>query len=174
MSWLAHLPVAVLISLGLTSVMIFGMIWIVYIHDQKHQEFDQWVDFSFSRESLRQAINYYRAMAIWMLSVYIIFVISCLWLQFEGYIIFADAHGPTRAYPIAISLFALDLVLRGGFFDFMQHFDVRLSPIVMNRGQFWFVWYAFVFRLFFGFMLIKILLSFVWIWGKIRLGRPSA
>ena len=76
-----------------------------------------------------------------------------------------------RASPIAVSLFTLDLVLRGGFFDFMQHFDMSLSHIYMNRQVRGFVWYAFIFRMFYGLTMFKILLSFLWIYGKISVNR---
>lgn len=71
-------------------------------------------------------------------------------------------------------LFALDLVLRGGFFDFMQHFDLRISHVWMNKKAWGFVWYAFVFRMFYGLTLLRILISFIWIYGKIRRARDAA
>ena len=78
-----------------------------------------------------------------------------------------------RASPIAVSLFTLDLVLRGGFFDFMQHFDMTLSHVGMNRKTRGFVWYAFMFRMFYGLTMFKILFSFLWIYGKISLNRET-
>ena len=53
----------------------------------------------------------------------------------------------------------------------MEHFDLGVSPISMNRKLFWFVIYAFVFRMFYAVTLIKIVISFVWIYGKIRMAR---
>ena len=70
-----------------------------------------------------------------------------------------------------MSMFTLDLVLRGGFFDFMQHFDMTLSHITMNREVRGFVWYSFLFRMFYGLTMFKILLSFLWIYGKISVNR---
>ena len=55
----------------------------------------------------------------------------------------------------------------------MQHFDMTLSHIHMNRKVRWFVWYAFIFRMFYGLTMFKILLSFLWIWGKIKLHREA-
>jgi len=108
-----------------------------------------------------------------MLVFYVLFTISCLLLQAEGHLIFSDGKEPIHAGPIAASLFTIDLVLRGGFFDIMEHFDLGVSPIAMNRKLFWFVIYAFVFRMFYAVTLIKILLSFVWIYGKIRMARQT-
>jgi len=62
-------------------------------------------------------------------------------------------------------------VLRGGFFDIMQHFNLSVTPVQMNRQAPWFVWYAFVFRMFYGLTMMKILFSFIWIYGKIRMAR---
>ena len=100
-----------------------------------------------------------------------LFTVSAVWLQADGFAIFADGAVPVTASPIAVSLYTLDLVLRGGFFDFMQHFDMTLSHIQMNRSARGFVWYAFIFRMFYGLTMFKILFSFLWIYGKIRLNR---
>jgi hypothetical protein len=43
----------------------------------------------------------------------------------------------------------------------------------MNTASPWFVIYAFVFRMYYSLSLIKILLSFAWIYGKIRKARQS-
>jgi hypothetical protein len=56
----------------------------------------------------------------------------------------------------------------------MQHFDLHVTALHMNRGNPWFVWYAFVFRMFYGFTMFKILLSFFWIYGKIRIARQAS
>jgi hypothetical protein len=55
----------------------------------------------------------------------------------------------------------------------MEHFNLGISTVFMNRKSLWFVWYCFIFRMFYALALIKILLSFVWIYGKIRMARQS-
>jgi hypothetical protein len=163
---------SVLLAIGLALTMIATSVFIVFYHDTKHEEIEQRVDFSFSGETFRRALGYYRFMAVSMLVFYVLFTCSCLVLQADGYLLFSatlDGRNPVRAGPIATSLFALDLVLRGGFFDIMEHFDLGISPVYLNRGSFWFVWYSFVFRIFFGLTLLKILFSFVWIYGKARM-----
>ena len=162
---------AVLVALAIAALMIAASVFIIFYHDRKHEELDQWVNFSFSRETLRNAAMYYRFMAVSMLVFYVLFTISCLLLQAEGLMIFSDGKEPIYAGPIGASLFTIDLVLRGGFFDIMEHFDLGVSPIAMNRKLFWFVIYAFVFRMFYAVTLIKIVISFVWIYGKIRMAR---
>ncbi|MCL4767839.1 MAG: hypothetical protein KJZ80_16550 [Hyphomicrobiaceae bacterium] len=162
---------AVLLALAIAALMIAASVFILFYHDRKHEELDQWVDFSFSRDTLRNALTYYRFMAVSMLVFYVLFTISCLLLQAEGRHIFASGNEPLHAGPIAASMFTFDLVLRGGFFDIMEHFDLGVSPVAMNRKSLWFVWYAFVFRMFYALTLIKILISFVWIYGKIRMAR---
>jgi len=163
---------SVLLALGLAATMIATSVFIIFYHDTKHEEIEQRVDYSFSGETFRRALGYYRFMAVSMLVFYVLFTCSCLVLQADGYKLFSstlDGKTPVFAGPIATSLFALDLVLRGGFFDIMEHFELGVSPVLMNRQQFWFVWYAFVFRMFFGLTLIKMFISFVWIYGKVRM-----
>jgi hypothetical protein len=159
----------VIIALGLTVAMIAATVFLIFYHDRKHEEIDQWVDFAFSREGLRHALGYYRFIAVWMLVFYVLFSCSCLILQAEGYRLFAEGDQPVQAGPLGVLLFTLDLVLRGGFFDFMQHFDLHVTALHLNRANPWFVWYAFVFRMFYGLTMFKILFSFVWIYGKIRI-----
>ena len=170
---LANLNLSVLFALIITVAMIVVASYIVLAHDGKHQQFEEWVDFSFTADSLRRAIDYYRFMAVSMLFTYVLFTTSCVWLQVDGYQVFAEGGKPLHVSPIGVALFTLDLTLRGGFFDFMQHFDLSLSHIHMSRGMRWFVWYAFVFRMFYGLTMFKILFSFLWIYGKIRLNRQA-
>ncbi len=158
---------SVVFSLIVSAAMLSGLVYILYQHDQNHEKYETWVDFAFNAEGLRRAINYYRFMAVWMLFTYVAFTLSAVWLQADGYPLFAEHGQPVRASPIAVALFTLDLVLRGGFFDFMQHFDLSLSHIAMYRGNRRFVWYAFLFRMFFGLTMLKILFSFLWIAIKI-------
>ncbi len=167
------LSISVLVALAIAVLIAVTSVLIVITHDRKHDELDQWVDFSFNGTTLRQALAYYRFMAVSMLFFYVLFTCSCVFLQFEGHLIF-KSDGITRAFgPIATSLFSLDLVLRGGFFDVMEHFALTISPVKMNTSNVWFVIYAFVFRMYFALSLIKILLSFAWIYGKIRRARQA-
>ena len=166
---------------GLTIAVVFAMItaaamivitgYILLQHDANHEKFAAWVDFSFTSEALARALDYYRVMAVSMLFTYVMFTLSAVWLQWDGVPLFIENGQPVKASPISVSLFTLDLVLRGGFFDFMQHFDIALSHIHMNRQVRGFVWYAFIFRMFYGLTMFKILLSFLWIYGKISVNR---
>jgi hypothetical protein len=171
---LSNLALSVVFALGTAVAMIAVVTFILIAHDRNHEKFEEWVDFSFTAESLRNALGYYRLIAVSMLFSYVLFTSSLVWLQADGYPLFAIERVPTYASPIAVALFSLDLVLRGGFFDFMQHFDVRLSHFEMNRTMRWFVWYAFIFRMFYGLTMFKILFSFLWIYGKIRLNRQAS
>jgi hypothetical protein len=170
---LSNMTFAVLLAVGLAVTMIATTVFIIFYHDRKHDELDQWVDFAFSRDRLGHALRYYRFMAVSMLVFYVLFTISCLLLQAEGHQIFAHGKETVFSGPIGTSLFALDLVLRGAFFDIMEHFDLGVAPIGMNRRAFWFIWYAFIFRMYYGVTLIKILVSFVWIYGKIRVAHQK-
>ncbi len=164
---------SIVAAMVLAIVMIGTVIFIIFYHDGKHEELDRWVDFSFSGNSLRQAFSYYRFMAVSMLLFYVLFTFSCLLLQWDGYTIFSDGTEPIQGGPLGIALFSLDLVFRGGFFDLMEHFDLRIGSLYINKGSMWFWIYSFIFRLFYGLTLIKILISFVWIYGKIRLAAQA-
>ncbi|HFB2048402.1 MAG: hypothetical protein HRT83_06160 [Hyphomicrobiaceae bacterium] len=157
----------------LALFMIGTLVFIIFYHDGKHEELDRWVDFSFSGNSLRQALTYYRFMAASMLLYYVLFTLSCIHLQSDGYYIFSNGSKSIEGGPFGIALFSLDLVFRGGFFDIMEHFDLRISTLYINKGAIWFWIYSFIFRLFYGLTLIKILISFVWIYGKIRLATQA-
>ena len=164
---------AVLLALCLAATMIATVVFIMFSHDRKHSELDQWVAYSSRGDTLRQALTYYRFMAVSMIVFYVLFTISCLLLQAEGYQIFTHSAEAFFAGPFGTALFAFDLVLRGGFFDAMQHFNLSVTPIQMNRELMWFVCYAFVFRMFYGLTLMKILFSFIWIYGRIRIVRQA-
>jgi hypothetical protein len=168
MPLITNTPVSIPITIMLTVAMVLAGIFVWFNHDAKHRDLDTWIDYGFSRETLLHALLYYRFMGLSMLVFYVLFTVSCLLLQSDGYKIFADANGPTTAGPVGTAVFAFDLVLRGGFFDFMQHFDLRVTHLQMNRAQPLFVWYAFAFRMYYGLTLIKVLFSFAWIWAKIR------
>jgi len=172
MFMLPPLSLSIVFALALSVAMTVVGVTLLFTHDRKHEELDQWVDFSFSRDTLRRALNYYRLLGYSMAAAYVLFVISCIHLQWDGYQIFAENNQPGAkpvwANPGLVMLFALDLVLRGGFFDFMQHFDWGVSHVWMNRKAWGFVLYSFVFRMFYGLTLLRILISFIWIYGKIR------
>jgi len=168
---IASLTLSVLFALFTACAMIAVAGYILIQHDRNQEQFEAWVDFSFTSEALRRALDYYRFMAVSMLFTYVLFTVSTVWLQTDGIPLFTENGTVVKASPIAVSLFTLDLVLRGGFFDFMQHFDVTLSHVQMNRKIRGFVWYAFVFRMFYGLTMFKILLSFLWIYGKISVNR---
>jgi hypothetical protein len=163
---------AIILSIALTVAMTAMSIYIVFTHQERQEEIDSWVDYSFSRETLRRAFFYYRWIGVSMIVFYVLFTISCLMLQREGYLIFADqAKTPVVAGPIATSFFTIDLMLRGGLFDFMQHFDLRATHLYLNRLNPWFVWYSFVFRMFYGLTLIRLLFSLAWVLAKVRVMR---
>jgi hypothetical protein len=164
--------VPVLFAIGLTIAMTIVAILTWFFHDRKHDELEQWVQYGFSRETLRHALLYYRSMATSMLVFLVLFVISCLMLQAEGAALFWDhARQPTAGGPVGTTVFAIDLVLRGGFFDIMEHFDLSVTQLQMNRQNRWFVWYCFAFRMYYGLTLIRIAFSFAWIWAKIHAAR---
>lgn len=175
---LPPLSLSIIFALALAVAMTVVGVTLLFTHDRTQEDLEQSIDFSFSRESLRSAFIYYRVIGYSMIGAYVLFVISCIHLQWDGYQIFAENNTigakPTWANPFLVMLFAADLVLRGGFFDFMQHFDLGISHIWMNRKNWGFVWYAFVFRMFFGLTLLRILISFIWIYGKIRRIKEAA
>jgi len=174
MLFLQDLQGSILVAIVISLMMIGTVIFIIFYHDSKHDEIDRWVDFSFSGNTLTDALGYYRFMAVSMLFFYILFTCSCLYLQYEGFMIFADKDKvPVFGRPFATSLFALDLVCRGGFFDVMEHFDLRITSLYINKGSVWFWLYSFVFRIFYGLTLIKMVISFAWIYGKIRIARRA-
>jgi hypothetical protein len=169
---IGNISIPVILAIALTLAMTAAAIWTWFYHDSKHRDLDSWIEYGFSRDTLRHVLIYYRSMGISMLVFYILFVVSCLLLQAEGQQIFVSSSGsPARAGAISTAFFALDLVLRGGFFDVMEHFELSVSAVYMNRALRWFVWYAFVFRIYYGLTLIRIAVSFVWIWAKLHTAR---
>jgi hypothetical protein len=170
---LANLSLSIFFAVATATAMTAIAGYILFWHTSNHEKLEAWVDFSFTSDVLRRVIDYYRFMAVSMLFTYVLFTVSAVWLQADGFTIFTEGGVPSRASPIAISLFTLDLVLRGSFFDFMQHFDVSLAHVGMNRSMRGFVWYAFLFRMFYGLTMFKILFSFLWIILKIRLGTKA-
>jgi len=168
MQSLEHMSAPVLLAIALSVAMAVMAAWTWFYHDSKHRDLDDWIDYGFSRDTLRHVLIYYRSMGISMLVFYMLFVVSCLLLQSEGHPLFVDAKNTVMAAgPIGTSFFALDLVLRGGFFDIMEHFDLSVTVVYMNRKLGWFVLYCFIFRIYYGLTLLRIVVSFVWIWTKI-------
>lgn len=164
-----NISVPVMLAIGLSLAMTLMAFWTWFFHDSKHRDLDSWIEYGFSRETLRHVLIYYRSMGVSMLVFYILFVLSCLLLQTEGRAIFVNIRNePITAGPISVAFFALDLVLRGGFFDIMEHFELSVSAVFMNRAMRWFVWYCFVFRIYYGLTLIRIVVSFAWIWAKVH------
>lgn len=172
MPLITNMSIPVVLAIALTLAMSAMAVWTWFYHDSKHKDLDSWIEFGFSRDTLRHVLIYYRSMGVSMLVFYVLFVISCLLLQSDGTPLFVNARGePIHSGPIATSFFALDLVLRGGFFDVMEHFELSVTAVYMNRALRWFVWYCFVFRIYYGLTLIRIVVSFVWIWAKMHAAR---
>lgn len=170
MPLVANLSLPTWMAIAISLALIATATFIFFYHDRKHEDLDQWVDYGFSKETLKQALIYYRFVAISMVVFYVIFVINLLSLQSQGGVkLFASGTEGV----IATCFFAIDLVWRGAFFDVMEHFDWHLTPLRMNRDLFWFVIYCFVFRMFYALVLLRIVISFVWIWTKIRMVRKE-
>ena len=166
---MSSLSLPVIMALVLSTAMTLIGTSIFLYHDRKHEDLDQWIDYGFSRETLKQALLYYRFIGTSMLVFLVLFVANLIWLQADGFKLFVEgSHGV-----IATTFFALDLVLRGAFFDLMEHWDMSITPLHMNRQSFWFVVYCFVFRMFYAMVLIRIAISFAWIWTKIRLAHKA-
>lgn len=164
---------SLIFALALSAAMVAAAVFNLFFHDRKHVDLDRWIDYGFSRDTLRHVLLYYRFMGISMGVFYVLFVASCLFLQHDGSRLFAQHNGVVEAGVFGAASFALDLVLRGGFFDIMEHFQLSTTALDMNRENFWFVWYCFVFRIYYGLSLIRIALSFAWIWAKIYAARKK-
>ncbi len=155
-------------AIALTAGMIVSAIGVLFFHDQAYDDIEQRVDYSFSAQVLQRVFFYYRSFGVLMLFFFLTFSVSLYALQsVSGIILFEEG----RASLLGIMLFAFDLVARGAFFDWMEHFRLSLSPLSMNREYFWFVMYAFVFRMFYALTLLRILISFVWIYRKVKRAR---
>ncbi len=157
-------------AIVLAMAFIVSTIYVVFFHDRRLADMEQWVEYSYSHTVLRRAILYYRVIAIAMAVYFVLFTISLLTLQYAGgYRIYAE--GPAGLF--GTLLFAFDMVCRGAFFDFMEHFDLSLSYVKMNRELFWLVLYAFVFRMFYALTLLRIIISSAWIFSKISRARKG-
>lgn len=169
----ANTSVSVLIAAGLALAMATVAILTWFFHDSKHRDLDSWIAYGFSRDTLRHVLIYYRSMFISMLVFYVLFVLSCLVLQADGHELFRNGASLTEAGPFGTAFFALDLLLRGGFFDIMEHFNLSTTALEMNRASPWFVVYCFVFRMYYGLTLIRLAFSFAWIWARIYSARKK-
>ncbi|MEL6746510.1 MAG: hypothetical protein AAFO79_01655 [Pseudomonadota bacterium] len=164
------MDLAIIFALALSVAMLVAATSVVFFHDQKFSDIEQRVDYSFSTELLTRVFLYYRGFGVLMLLFFALFTLSLYALQIDsGLILFEEG----RASIIGIAAFAFDLVARGAFFDWMEHFQWSLSPLSMNREYFWFVMYAFVFRMFYALTLLRILISFVWIYRKVKRARAA-
>jgi len=150
--------------------MVAGAISVVFFHDRKSSDIGQLIDYSFSTYVLKRVILYYRGFAVLVLLFFLTFSISLYALQ-TGANVTLFAEG--KASLLGMFLFSFDLMARGAFFDWMEHFDWRLTPLHMNRERLWFVIYAFVFRMFFAVTLIRIVFSFAWLYRKIKLAKKE-
>ena len=63
------LTLSALFALFTALAMIGLASYILFQHDANHEKFENWVDFSFTADSLTRALDYYRFMAISMLCV---------------------------------------------------------------------------------------------------------
>jgi len=153
-----------------TFAMIFAAVSVVFFHDRKSTDIAQLIDYSFSTQVLKCVILYYRGFVMLMLLFFITFSVSLFALQRgAGVVLFAEGS----ATLLGMMLFAFDLMARGALFDWMEHFDWRLTPLHMNRELFWFVLYAFVFRMFYAVTLLRIVFSFAWLYRKISLAKKD-
>lgn len=144
--------------------------FVFFYHYRISEDIEQQVDYSFSHSVMRTFVLYYRSLAIPMIVFFFLFVASLWFIQHS--IASPLFEGGAATLP-AILTFSFDLVLRGAFFDFMEHFDLWVTPHRMNKELFWFVAYAFTFRMFYAVTLLRLLMSFAWLWGKIRLTRDQ-
>ncbi|MDX2259519.1 MAG: hypothetical protein NW205_11455 [Hyphomicrobiaceae bacterium] len=168
------MSLSVLMALGLALAMIMVAVLTWFFHDTKHRDLESWIEYGFSGDTMRHVLVYYRSMGLSMLAFYVLFVVSCLVLQADGHVLFAAANGEAIvAGPVGAAMFGLDLVLRGGFFDVMEHFELSASPILMYRENGWFVLYCFVFRIYYGLTLLRIAVSFAMIWTRARRARRA-
>lgn len=91
-------------------------------------------------------------------------------LMFYSAVLFWARHDPhiltgEPATPVNIALFVLDLMLRGGLFDYMEHFELRVGDLRTNRNAWWFSLFAFAYRVYIPLFLIA---SAMRIWGVVR------
>ena len=162
MSWPVWFAIAV------SAAMTFTAISVVFFHDRKYGDIEQLVDYSFSAGVLKRIALYFRGFGVVMAFFFLLFSMSVYLLQrVDDLILFEEG----QVSLLSIMLFAFDLVARGAFFDWMEHFQLRLTPLDMNREHFWFVIYTFVFRMFYALTLLRVLISFAWLYRKVQIAR---
>lgn len=88
------LSLSIIFALALAVAMTVVGITLLFTHERTQEQFDQWVDFSFSGATLRQALTYYRVIGISMVVFYVLFMINCLLLQWDGHQILPTALSP--------------------------------------------------------------------------------
>lgn len=170
---LSNPSVPTIFAAGLSVAMAAVAFLTWFYHDSKHRDLDSWIQYGFSGDTLRHVLLYYRSMFVSMLVFYVLFVLTCILLQGETQELFTEDGRVVAAGPFGIAVFSLDLVLRGGLFDIMEHFDLHVTALQMNRAAPWFVIYCFVFRMYYSLTLIRLALSFAWIWARIYSARKK-
>src|SRR5206468_11579167 len=59
-----------------------------------------------------------------------------------------------NASPGDVILFVLDLMLRGGLFDLMEHFELHVGHLIRNRADWMFSLFSFSYRIYVPMFLI--------------------
>jgi len=81
--------------------------------------------------------------ALFALTAVCFFISILAWSRLSDNIF---AHGHASA--MSVLFYQIDLMLRGGLFDFMEHTQRSISPITINRSATAFVYYTLLFRMF--------------------------
>src|SRR5215468_2212958 len=81
--------------------------------------------------------------ALFALTALCFFISILAWSRLSDNIF---AHGHASA--MSVLFYQIDLMLRGGLFDFMEHTQRSVSPITINRNATAFVYYTLLFRMF--------------------------
>ena len=87
---LSSLTLSVVFAILTAIAMVAVAGYILFQHDTNHEKFEAWVDFSFTSEALARALDYYRFMAVSMLFTYVLFTVSAVWLQWDGFALFKE------------------------------------------------------------------------------------
>ena len=94
-----------------------------------------------------------RLFEIGILTTLSFFVATYLWLRYDPAIL-VGAHGTLGS----VGFFVLDVFLRGGFFNVMEHFDLELGKLKINDRLSWYSWFAFSYRLYIPIFLLATIL----------------
>ena len=81
--------------------------------------------------------------ALFALTALCFFISILAWSRVDG-AIFAGASGTTGN----VLMYQLDLMLRGAFFDIMEHTKSSITPLAINQSSTAFVFYTLIFRMF--------------------------